>query len=110
MRRRGRHINVRLVAAGITVPHADDLSGTFGGKMDLVLRYRHYAALRIDGGNREDAYVFAISVDRPAIRGELNASGVTGRFHFRLCDDVAGFVITFRAQSSRRVFHLPAQF
>ena len=60
-------------------------------------------------GNGEHADVLAVGVDGRAVGRVEDALRVAGGFHFGFGDDLAVGVITFRAQSSRRVFHLPRQ-
>src|ERR1035441_640337 len=72
--------------------------------------WMHNTALCIHGGNGEYRHVLAVGVDGFAVRRELDLRGVAGGFRFRFGDDFASVIITFRAQVSRRVFHLPAQF
>ena len=106
---RGGNIQVRLVTTRIAVAHADDVALPFDGKMNFVLRHRHDAALRVHGGNGEHRHVLATGIDSFAIRRKLDLRGVAGGFHFRFGNHFAGGVKAFRAQGSRRVFHLPAQ-
>ena len=75
MRRRGGNIHVWLVTARIAVADADDAARAFHGEMNLVLRHRHDAALRVQGGNGEHRHVCTVGIDGFAIRRELDLRG-----------------------------------
>src|ERR1700683_5607141 len=99
---------VRFVATRIAVAYSDDFARPIDREGYFVLCDRHEAALRVHHTDRYHRDVFAVAIDRAAVRRELYAGRITGGFDALFSTRFAT-IEAARHQSARRIRHLPLE-
>src|SRR5579872_1678260 len=78
--------------AGITVSNSNDFSRPADFKVNQIVGIRNNTALQVGDCHGDDAQVFSIGIDNPAVRREFDSCGSASAFYFFVCNELAIFI------------------